>query len=257
MNPRHPSRIAICLLAWLAARTAAATTYVMMADEDLADEAPVIAVVRVRAVEPAPVGGAPATEYRVEVERVVKGGAGDTLRIRVPGGTGPGGLSLRLFGMPPLRRGRARPSSSWSLGTTGLSAWSRPCWGRSTSGTRPSRAGASPVRDLTETTEIARPGRQPVGDRSARDFDRFVEWLAARAAGRVPRARLRPRRRPAPGPRFHAARQRSVVRVRHRPATCPGWPWPALAGRACRAVASRSSSPPFWPGTPSRPRPST
>ena len=183
MSPRHLGRIAICCLAWLAARPAAATTYVMMADEDLADEAPVITVVRVRAIEPAPGGGAPATEYRVDAERVVKGAAGDTLRIRVAGGTSPGGLHLRLFGMPRFAVGERallflapRDDGSFGVVQAVLGAFHErdsPAAGRRVA-----------VRDLTEATEVALPGRRAAGDRSARDFDRFVEWLAERAAGR-------------------------------------------------------------------------
>ena len=89
MIPTQPSRklsrIAAFCAAWLAAAAAGATTYVMMTDEDLADQAPVIAVVRVTGIEPSSEGGVPATDYLARLERAVKGPAAGSLRIRVPG----------------------------------------------------------------------------------------------------------------------------------------------------------------------------
>src|SRR5688572_5724433 len=103
MNPRH-LWIAACA-AWLAAAPAGATSYVMMADEDLADQAALIAVVRVDRVEPAHGAVAPATDYLVGVERAVKGVSAPSLRIRVPGGTDARGVKRRVFGMPRFAPG--------------------------------------------------------------------------------------------------------------------------------------------------------
>ena len=88
MNPTKPPRaltwIAACCAASLMAAPAAATTYVMMADQDLADQTPVIAVVRVSAIEPSSEAGAPATDYVARVERAVKGAITGSVRVRVP-----------------------------------------------------------------------------------------------------------------------------------------------------------------------------
>ena len=58
MISRHIGWMIGCV-AWLAASPAAAMVYVGMADEDLADQAPVIAVARLRAIEPGPGAGGP------------------------------------------------------------------------------------------------------------------------------------------------------------------------------------------------------
>src|SRR5512132_3834134 len=95
-TPSRPlRRIAPWCVLWLAAAPAGATTYVMMADRDLADQSAVIAVVRVAAIEPSAEAGAPATDYVVRVERTVKGAIAGSVRIRVPGGDGPGGVHFR------------------------------------------------------------------------------------------------------------------------------------------------------------------
>src|SRR5204862_2139270 len=103
-NPTKPPRaltwIAACCAASLMAAPAAATTYVMMADQDLADQTPVIAVVRVSAIEPSSEAGAPATDYVARVERAVKGAITGSVRVRVRGGDGPDGVRLRIFGVP-------------------------------------------------------------------------------------------------------------------------------------------------------------
>src|SRR6185503_6069785 len=185
MKPRHLGRLAIAWAIGLAAAPVGATTYVQMADEDLADQAPVICVVRVRAVEPATRAGAPATDYLVDVERAVKGDAADRIRIRIPGGTAPGGIRLRLFGMPRFSEGERallflEPAPDGSFGVL------QAILGAFHERESPTAGRRLAVRDLSEATELAPAGRRPAGE-EARDFDRFVEWLADRAAGR-PRA---------------------------------------------------------------------
>src|SRR5687767_3062982 len=96
--------ILISLLA-LAAAPALATTMVLGTDEDLFDQATLVAQGTVVSVRPA-ASGAPATEYRIRVERTVKGRvpAGD-LTVRVPGGTGANGWTLTIWGAPELQEG--------------------------------------------------------------------------------------------------------------------------------------------------------
>jgi len=94
------------LAALLAAAPAAATTYVMVADPVLADQAAVIAVVRVAEAKSAPVRETAATDYRVSVERLIQGRVPEgLLTVRVPGGIRPEGTSLAICGAPQLRPG--------------------------------------------------------------------------------------------------------------------------------------------------------
>src|SRR5262245_7104966 len=98
---------ALLALAFLAtAGPAAATSYVMMSDEVLADDAPIIAEVHVVAVDYSPASGTPSTDYLVEIERMLKGfTAGSTIVVRVEGGVRPDGLGLRIYGAPQFREG--------------------------------------------------------------------------------------------------------------------------------------------------------
>jgi Calx-beta domain len=184
MNPRHLSWLAGSCAVWLAAVSAGAATYVMMADEDLADQAPVIAVVRVAAIEPARGARALSTDYVVDVERAVKGAAGGSLRVRVLGGTSPEGVRLRLFGMPRFRLGERAllflaPSGEGVYGVV------QAMLGAFHEVASPTDGRRLAVRDLSEAAEVPLPGRHPAGPGSPRDLDRFAAWLTDRAQGRV------------------------------------------------------------------------
>ena len=86
---------------------AAATSYQMMSDPSLADQSRVIAQVRIVQASPAVLGeGEPATDYQVDVERVVKGSLpGSTVVVRVPGGVRPDGFGLKIWGAPEFQSG--------------------------------------------------------------------------------------------------------------------------------------------------------
>src|SRR5688500_10817962 len=93
-----------------AVHTVSATTVLPIRDSSLADQAVVIAEGTVTGAGPATTTARPATEYRLRVERLVKGRLrGDTqggsLVVRVPGGTAANGLKLKIFGAPELRIG--------------------------------------------------------------------------------------------------------------------------------------------------------
>src|SRR5258708_17339984 len=94
-----------------APRRLAATSVVLGTDAELADQAPVVAEATVIAQEPAAfTSGMPTTDYRLLVERVLKGRvAGGMLRLRVLGGPGPDGLTLKIWGAPELRAGETGP----------------------------------------------------------------------------------------------------------------------------------------------------
>jgi hypothetical protein len=102
-----------CLLAALVclalAAPAGATTYVMMSDAALADQAALIVEGRIAGLGEA--AGAPgrAIEYAVEVVRVLKGGVADaTLAVRVPGGMPRrDGPWVKAWGVPSFRPGES------------------------------------------------------------------------------------------------------------------------------------------------------
>ena len=73
-----------------------ATTFVMVSDEDLADQAAAVVEARVLSVEGAPID-TPSTDYLIEVERVLKGSIpGSNLIVRVPGGARPDGVGVKI-----------------------------------------------------------------------------------------------------------------------------------------------------------------
>ena len=186
MNHRKPLGPLTWIAAWsalaLCAAPAGATTYVMMADEDLADQAAAIAVVRVTAIEPSSDAGSPATDYLARVERALKGTLARSLRARVRGGVAPDGRRFVVFGAPRFHPGerallflQPRDDGAYGVLQSMLGAFHEIASG----------GGRLAVRDLSETTEVALPGRRPLGPGAPRDFERFGAWLEDRAAGRA------------------------------------------------------------------------
>jgi hypothetical protein len=159
----------------------------MMSDAALADRAPVVAEVRVAAVEPAGVAGPSATDYLADVERVVQGDLpGSRIVVRVPGGEGADGLSLRIAGAPRFAVGERAllflspgEDGAWRILHLMLGAFHEV------------EAGGRRlvVRDLTGADElVVGPGGEAIfrqrGLDRPRDLDRFADWLSDRAAGR-------------------------------------------------------------------------
>ncbi len=180
--------VLFALGAVVAARPALATSYVMISDAALADQASVVVDARVVGAEPAAdYDRAPATDYRVEVDRVVKGDApGGVLVVRVPGGFDPAtGVGLKVFGAPEFGPGERallflRPAGdgTYRIVHLMLGAFHRRAFG--------GRGVA--VRHLSDAHEVELPGRAPSGARGAddlRDFDAFSTWVEERAAGRA------------------------------------------------------------------------
>lgn len=177
---------AILVLA-LAAAPLSATSYVMVSDEALVDTAPVAAVVRVLSEDRAAAlhreGGPSAiTEYVVQVEEALKGDIpGGTAIVRMPGGRGRNGMSLKIYGLPRLRSGERallflEPAAdgTWRVEHLLLGAF------------REIEEGGRrlAVRNLNEAREVRKtsagvetaPGRDRL-----RDFDGFARWVADRA----------------------------------------------------------------------------
>lgn len=165
----------------LLAIPAGATTYQMISDQALADQAPVSVQGRIVGVESAPVSGRPSTDYLVEVERVLKGDLpGSTVVVRVPGGVGPNGLGLKIWGAPEFAEGEEAvlflapaQDGTYRLVHLMLGAFRE----------RRTATGRVALRDLSEATEVTAKGVSEGGSEVIRDFDRFSDWVADRAAG--------------------------------------------------------------------------
>jgi Matrixin len=159
----------------VAAAPLSAATYLMPSDETLADQAPVIAAVRVTDSGPAPPRAGVATDYVVEVDAVLKGDVpGSTVVVRVPGGEMEGGYEMQVSGAPRFAPGgRALlflvPNRDGSYGVLHLFLGAF----------HEVRAGGRTLarRDLAEGRPLA-PAADP-----PRDLARFSRWLADRAAG--------------------------------------------------------------------------
>ncbi|MGD2114835.1 MAG: hypothetical protein PVG07_07275 [Acidobacteriota bacterium] len=164
-----------------------ATTYIMMADADLLaqveDGAGAVVDARITSVEPAPEAGRPATDYTVEIERLLAGSApGTTLIVRVPGGVRPDGIGFHVYGAPRFEAGNRallfllpREDGTFGILHLMLGAFHRV--------DLPATAPMA-VRNLTEATELVAPGETPdPRSHHARDYDAFADWLADRAAG--------------------------------------------------------------------------
>jgi len=161
----------------LVAGSAWATTYKMMPDSALVDQARAVVDVKVVGVDSAPVmDGPPATDYLVEVNRVIKGDlSGSTLVVRVPGGVNPQGFGLKIWGAPQFTEGESAllflnpaKDGTYHILHLMLGAFHR----------RTIEGQAVALRDLSEALEVNGKGQDAV-----RNFDRFADWAADRAAG--------------------------------------------------------------------------
>jgi len=174
-------RAACLVLALVAFATSAmATSYLPVADRDLADAASVIALVEVVAVEPGPAGQLPTTDYIVEVDELVQGElAGGTVVVRVPGGMGADGVGLKVDGAPELNVGeqtllflQAGADGTYTILHLMLGAFHA----------RTGGGGLVAEQDLDGAVRIAAAGAAKE-EGVERDLGRFVGWLADRAAG--------------------------------------------------------------------------
>jgi hypothetical protein len=155
----------------------AATTYMMMSDQALTDRAAAVVDVKVVGVEPAPFNGPVATDYLVEVNRVLKGTlSGSTVVVRVPGGLGPNGVGLKIWGAPEFAEGERAllflipgNDGAYRILHLMLGAFHE----RETTGRLKVL-----VRDLSEAHAIGSPGPDPV-----RNLDKFAEWVTDRGLG--------------------------------------------------------------------------
>jgi hypothetical protein len=184
---KSKSRLALPLLAlpFLLRQPAAATTYKMMPDSALADQAAAVVDARIVDVSGAPLAGRPATDYLVEINRVLKGSlSGSTVVVRVPGGVDPQGLGLKIWGAPQFATGeeallflRPAKDGTYRILHLMLGAFHQ----RTVDGKTVA------LRDLSEAHDAGAKSQAEDGVDAVRDFNRFSDWVADRAAG-VPNA---------------------------------------------------------------------
>jgi hypothetical protein len=175
--------LALPLLAlpFLLRQPAAATTYMMMPDSALADQAAAVVDVKVVDVSSAPLAGRPATDYLVEVNRVLKGSlSGSTVVVRVPGGVDPQGLGLKIWGAPRFGKDeeallflRPAKDGTYRILHLMLGAFHQ----RTVDGKTVA------LRDLSDAHDVGAKSAAADGMDAVRDFDRFSGWVADRAAG--------------------------------------------------------------------------
>jgi len=167
----------------LSPRPAAATTYMMMSDQALVDQAAAVVDVKVVGVDSAPiVDGPPATDYLVEVNRLLKGDlTGSTIVVRVPGGINPAGLGLKIWGAPQFADGERallflRPAKD---GTYHILHLMLGAFHQRVVNGRPVA-----LRDLSEAHEVGTKGLvEDGGYDGIRDFERFSDWVSERGQG--------------------------------------------------------------------------
>ncbi len=184
--PARLPALALCALTLALAAAggapARATMFVPIADAALADGAPVILEGRILALEVAS-GERPAVDYRVRIERPIKGDLPPgPVVVRVPGGVRPDGLALLIRGAPRFRAGddvllflEPRRDGTFGLHQLMLGAFRV----ETVAGVRVAR------RDLSGALEVKPPGAQQPAD-GPRDVLKFSRWLERRAAGRAP-----------------------------------------------------------------------
>jgi hypothetical protein len=164
-----------------AVHTASATTALPIRDSSLADQAVVIAEGTVTGSGPAAATVRPATEYRLRVERLVKGDLqGGSLVVRVPGGTAANGLKLKIWGAPQLHIGER---ALFFLAANGDGTYGPLHLALGTFHELRSEGRRLAVRDLSEIYEVNQAEAAGDAAEGVRDLERFGNWLADRAAG--------------------------------------------------------------------------
>lgn len=179
----------IVLAGVLCAHAAYASSYVMMADEDLVDSASLVVRGRIASRTVLATAGGPATEYLLDAAQVLKGRADGPIRVRVPGGLTAEGMSLHLYGVPDLAAGEEvilllapRADGTWAPLQLMLGMFR----------VADSGDGKIAYRDLTEAASVDLGDADRRQRRTSlarahlpRDADAFARWIGERASGAV------------------------------------------------------------------------
>ena len=182
------ARLALFGLLFLAMAAAsvspsAATSVKLVNDFRLVDQAPIVVIARVAGTVPAPELDRPVTDYLMTVERVLKGTVGESsILVRVPGGRAASGMELKIWGAPVFSEGERallflghHADGSYRILHLMLGAF------------REAQMAGKAVayRDLSEVDVLDGAEAQANETRKVRDFDRFADWIADRAAARL------------------------------------------------------------------------
>ncbi len=157
-----------------------ATSFVMVADEHLADQADGIVLGTVESVGPG--GDRWATEYRVRVERWIgRARTEEVVTVRVPGGFGPDGNYWLVWGMPHFRAAERvflfvseRDDGTFGILHLMLGAF-RVVEGRDETFL---------VRDLRGSAEVSSGSASSSRFHQPRVLDRFSSWIEMRYLGK-------------------------------------------------------------------------
>lgn len=178
---RHLVSLAsVCLVLAVVAAPAGATSFVMVADEDLVDQAPVIAEVQVLSIDVTTDTPAPMTEYRMAVEGVVRGDvAASPLSVRVLGGERNDSPGLWIYGAPRFATGERalvflKPQDD---GSYRILHFMQGAFHLVEHG-----GVEYAVRHLSEASELELPGKAKA-PRGPRRLDLFRAWLTDRTLG--------------------------------------------------------------------------
>ena len=166
------------VLASISGQPARATSYFPISDEDLLRQAPLVVKGRVVSIDPAPFGTSLATDYGIELDRVLKGYApGTTLIVRVAGGEAIDGRRLTLYGAPEYELGEVATLflSPREDGSFGVVHWMLGSF-------RHLRVGGTnyAVRDLSDTVSMS---GKPQDHGVARLALKFDDWIEDRVLG--------------------------------------------------------------------------
>ncbi len=175
-DPRSLLPVVLSALMLLVSGPSGATSYVLMADGDLVDGTSLIVYGTVEAVDSAP--GEAATHTRVRLSEALKGRlpTGDQITVRVPGGIGPDGKQLHIYGAPQFAVGQEvllfldeRDDGNFGVHQLMMGAFYRADDGS-----------AIGVRNFNGA---ARMGSAPGAQEGPRDLDAFKGWIRDRVAG--------------------------------------------------------------------------
>ena len=172
-------RLAPCLFLLLPG-LAGATSFVRVADADLADQAPVIAEVIFRGHDNSVTPNMPVTDYRVEVARVLRGDLpGSGVVVRVHGGRAASGMELRINGAPSFKEGEKallflRPAADGTYRILHVMQGAFKLV--------ENEGGVYALRNFGEADEVTIEGRGIEAERP-RQLEKFKSWIADRVAG--------------------------------------------------------------------------
>ncbi len=160
-----------------------ATTVKLVNDFRLVDQAKIAVVARVQGTLPSPGLERPVTDYLMTVERVLKGTVGESsIVVRVPGGRAANGMELKIWGAPTFGEGE-RALLFLGHHADGTYRILHVMLGAFREATMDGHAIA--YRDLSEVDVLDDAEVRDNETRKLRDFDRFADWIADRAASRL------------------------------------------------------------------------